>query len=103
MSIWVAAVGSSYMCNKEQTLNVTDTLTLYTFELRVQPFEVNKGEFATGRCLPEMVTLRHYPYVSGTLKPNAANMLETETWTVITIMGFSRIGYMSSLVKQVSI
>lgn len=49
MSIWAAAVGSSYMCNKEQTLNVTDTLTLYTFELRVQPFEVNKGEFATGR------------------------------------------------------
>uniref|UniRef100_A0A8C8CB72 Lysosomal-associated membrane protein 2 n=1 Tax=Oncorhynchus tshawytscha TaxID=74940 RepID=A0A8C8CB72_ONCTS len=47
MSIWAAAVGSSYMCNKEQTLNVTDTLTLYTFELRVQPFEVNKGEFAT--------------------------------------------------------
>ncbi|XP_041697797.2 lysosome-associated membrane glycoprotein 2 isoform X1 [Coregonus clupeaformis] len=46
MSVWVAAVGSSYMCNKEQTLNVTDTLTLYTFELRVQPFEVNKGEFA---------------------------------------------------------
>ncbi|XP_064830122.1 lysosome-associated membrane glycoprotein 2-like isoform X1 [Oncorhynchus masou masou] len=47
MSIWAAAVGSSYMCNKEQTLNVTDTLTLYTFELRVQPFEVIKGEFAT--------------------------------------------------------
>uniref|UniRef100_A0A4W5RTV3 Lysosomal-associated membrane protein 2 n=1 Tax=Hucho hucho TaxID=62062 RepID=A0A4W5RTV3_9TELE len=47
MSIWAATVGSSYMCNKEQTLNVTDTLTLYTFELRVQPFKVNKGEFAT--------------------------------------------------------
>ncbi|XP_041705191.1 lysosome-associated membrane glycoprotein 2 isoform X2 [Coregonus clupeaformis] len=47
MSVWVAAVGSSYMCNKEQTLNVTDTLTLYTFALRVQPFGVKKGEFAT--------------------------------------------------------
>ncbi|XP_029518228.2 lysosome-associated membrane glycoprotein 2-like isoform X2 [Oncorhynchus nerka] len=47
MSIWVAAVGSSYMCNKEQTLTVTETLTLYTFKLRVQPFGVEKGEFAT--------------------------------------------------------
>uniref|UniRef100_A0A4W5N1I7 Lysosomal-associated membrane protein 2 n=1 Tax=Hucho hucho TaxID=62062 RepID=A0A4W5N1I7_9TELE len=47
MSIWAAAVGSSYMCNKEQTLTVTDTLTLYTFKLRVQPFGVEKGEFAT--------------------------------------------------------
>ncbi|XP_045573959.1 lysosome-associated membrane glycoprotein 2 isoform X1 [Salmo salar] len=47
MSIWAAAVGSSYMCNKEQTLTVTETLTLYTFKLRVQPFGVEKGEFAT--------------------------------------------------------
>uniref|UniRef100_A0A8K9XCP5 Lysosomal-associated membrane protein 2 n=1 Tax=Oncorhynchus mykiss TaxID=8022 RepID=A0A8K9XCP5_ONCMY len=47
MSIWVAAVGSSYMCNREQTLTVTETLTLYTFKLRVQPFGVEKGEFAT--------------------------------------------------------
>ncbi|XP_023846018.1 lysosome-associated membrane glycoprotein 2 isoform X4 [Salvelinus sp. IW2-2015] len=47
MSIWAAAVGSSYMCNKEQTLTVTQTLTLYTFKLRVQPFGVEKGEFAT--------------------------------------------------------
>ncbi|XP_068571195.1 lysosome-associated membrane glycoprotein 2 isoform X2 [Cebidichthys violaceus] len=47
LSLWEAAVGSSYMCNKEQNYTITDQLTLYTFELQVQPFGVKKGLFST--------------------------------------------------------
>ncbi|KAL3973253.1 hypothetical protein ACER0C_024460 [Sarotherodon galilaeus] len=47
LNLWEASIGSSYMCNKEQTFNITDTLTIYTFSLHVQPFGVNKGVFST--------------------------------------------------------
>ncbi|KAM8909009.1 lysosome-associated membrane glycoprotein 2 isoform 2-T2 [Spinachia spinachia] len=47
LSLWEAAVGSSYMCNKEQNYTITGLLTLYTFDLRVQPFGVKKGVFST--------------------------------------------------------
>ncbi|XP_064185322.1 lysosome-associated membrane glycoprotein 2 isoform X2 [Anguilla rostrata] len=47
LSIWEAAVGSSYMCNKEQSYNITDTFSVNTFSLQVQPFEVNGNAFAT--------------------------------------------------------
>ncbi|XP_037316902.1 lysosome-associated membrane glycoprotein 2 isoform X1 [Pungitius pungitius] len=47
LSLWEAAVGSSYMCNKEQNYTITEALTLYTFDLRVQPFGVKKGVFST--------------------------------------------------------
>lgn len=47
LSLWQAAVGSSYMCNKEQTHNITNTFSLNTFSLRVQPFAVTGNVFAT--------------------------------------------------------
>ncbi|XP_068447890.1 lysosome-associated membrane glycoprotein 2 isoform X2 [Clinocottus analis] len=47
LSLWEAAVGSSYMCNKEQNYTITSQLTLYTFYLQVQPFGVKKGVFST--------------------------------------------------------
>ncbi|XP_038555658.1 lysosome-associated membrane glycoprotein 2 isoform X1 [Micropterus salmoides] len=47
LSLWEAAVGSSYMCNKEQNYTITSFLTLYTFNLQVQPFGVKKGIFST--------------------------------------------------------
>ncbi|XP_039454007.1 lysosome-associated membrane glycoprotein 2 [Oreochromis aureus] len=47
LNLWETSIGSSYMCNKEQTFNITDTLTIYTFSLHVQPFGVNKGVFST--------------------------------------------------------
>lgn len=49
LNLWEASIGSSYMCNKEQTFNITDTLSIHTFSLHVQPFGVNKGVFSTGR------------------------------------------------------
>ncbi|KAM4621814.1 lysosome-associated membrane glycoprotein 2 isoform 3-T3 [Polymixia lowei] len=52
LTLWEAAVGSSYMCQKQQNYNITDSLTLYTFELRVQPFGVNKGVFSTAEECP---------------------------------------------------
>lgn len=51
LSLWEAAVGSSYMCNKEQNYTITNLLTIYTFDLQVQPFGVKKGGFSTGRSL----------------------------------------------------
>nr|XP_046262853.1 lysosome-associated membrane glycoprotein 2 isoform X1 [Scatophagus argus] len=47
LSLWEAALHSSYMCNKEQNHTITSLLTLYTFNLQVQPFEVKKGDFST--------------------------------------------------------
>ncbi|XP_026214424.1 lysosome-associated membrane glycoprotein 2 isoform X2 [Anabas testudineus] len=47
LSLWEASVGSSYMCNKEQNNTITNLLSLYTFNLQVQPFEVKKGVFST--------------------------------------------------------
>ncbi|RXN07394.1 lysosome-associated membrane glyco 2-like isoform X1 [Labeo rohita] len=47
LSLWEASVGSSYMCKKEQSYNITDKLTLNTFELRVQPFGVQNNKFNT--------------------------------------------------------
>lgn len=37
------------MCNKEQNYSIDGNLTLFTFNLRVQPFGVSKGQFSTGR------------------------------------------------------
>ncbi|XP_055033835.2 lysosome-associated membrane glycoprotein 2 isoform X2 [Misgurnus anguillicaudatus] len=47
LSLWEASVGSSYMCRKEQSFNISDKLTLNTFELQVQPFGVQKNTFST--------------------------------------------------------
>ncbi|KAK2891150.1 hypothetical protein Q8A67_013793 [Cirrhinus molitorella] len=49
LSLWEASVGSSYMCKKEQSYNITDKLTLNTFELQVQPFGVQKNKFNTAQ------------------------------------------------------
>ncbi|XP_078116420.1 lysosome-associated membrane glycoprotein 2 isoform X3 [Sander vitreus] len=47
LSLWEAAVGTSYMCNKEQNYTITSPLTLYTFDLQVQPFGVKNDVFST--------------------------------------------------------
>ncbi|XP_016099871.1 lysosome-associated membrane glycoprotein 2-like [Sinocyclocheilus grahami] len=51
LSLWEASVGSSYMCKKEQSYNITDKLTINTFELQVQPFAVQNNKFNTGMYL----------------------------------------------------
>ncbi|KAJ8255124.1 hypothetical protein GJAV_G00201190 [Gymnothorax javanicus] len=47
LSLWEASLGSSYMCNKEQSYNITDQLSMNTFSLRVQPFNVQGYAFST--------------------------------------------------------
>ncbi|CAB1456225.1 unnamed protein product [Pleuronectes platessa] len=47
LTLWEAAIGSSYMCNKEQNYTITNLLSFYTFNLRVQPFGITKGDFNT--------------------------------------------------------
>ncbi|KAK7141357.1 hypothetical protein R3I93_015493 [Phoxinus phoxinus] len=47
LSLWEASFGSSYMCRKEQSYNISDKLTVNTFELQVQPFAVQKDMFGT--------------------------------------------------------
>ncbi|XP_077589470.1 lysosome-associated membrane glycoprotein 2 isoform X1 [Stigmatopora nigra] len=47
LSLWEAALGSSYMCNKEQNYSITSQLNIFTFNLQVQPFAVKKGLFST--------------------------------------------------------
>ncbi|CAM4614364.1 unnamed protein product [Leuciscus chuanchicus] len=47
LSLWEASFGSSYMCRKEQSYNISGNLTVNTFELQVQPFAVQKNMFGT--------------------------------------------------------
>ncbi|XP_030066434.1 lysosome-associated membrane glycoprotein 2 isoform X2 [Microcaecilia unicolor] len=49
LSYWETSLGSSYMCNSEQRLQVTDSFLLNTFNLRVQPFLVVDGKFSTAQ------------------------------------------------------
>uniref|UniRef100_A0A671MKX9 Lysosome-associated membrane glycoprotein 2-like n=1 Tax=Sinocyclocheilus anshuiensis TaxID=1608454 RepID=A0A671MKX9_9TELE len=58
LSLWEASVGSSYMCRKEQSYNITDKLTLNTFELQVQPFAVQNNKFNTGLLPPYAPTCK---------------------------------------------
>lgn len=57
LSLWEASLSSSYMCNKEQNYSINSDLTLFTFNLRVQPFGVNKGQFSTGRCFFDITAI----------------------------------------------
>ncbi|KAB1252811.1 Lysosome-associated membrane glycoprotein 2 [Camelus dromedarius] len=49
LSYWDAPLGSSYMCNKEQTVSVSGTFQINTFDLRVQPFSVMEGKYSTAQ------------------------------------------------------
>nr|XP_020038380.1 lysosome-associated membrane glycoprotein 2 isoform X1 [Castor canadensis] len=49
LSYWDAPLGSSYMCNKEQTVSVSGTFQINTFDLRVQPFNVKEGKYSTAQ------------------------------------------------------
>ncbi|XP_045151810.1 lysosome-associated membrane glycoprotein 2 isoform X1 [Echinops telfairi] len=49
LSYWDAPLGSSYMCNKEQTVAVSGAFQINTFDLRVQPFNVMEGKYSTAQ------------------------------------------------------
>ncbi|XP_066104840.1 lysosome-associated membrane glycoprotein 2 isoform X4 [Saccopteryx bilineata] len=49
LSYWDAPLGSSYMCNKEQTVSVSRAFQINTFDLRVQPFNVIEGKYSTAQ------------------------------------------------------
>ncbi|XP_053436062.1 lysosome-associated membrane glycoprotein 2 isoform X2 [Nycticebus coucang] len=49
LSYWDAPLGSSYMCNKEQTVSVSGAFQINTFNLRVQPFNVMEGKYSTAQ------------------------------------------------------
>ncbi|KAI3356350.1 hypothetical protein L3Q82_017579 [Scortum barcoo] len=42
-------LGYSYMCRKEQTLNVAQNLSINTFQVQVQPFGLSGDQFGTGK------------------------------------------------------
>nr|XP_019573220.1 PREDICTED: lysosome-associated membrane glycoprotein 2 isoform X2 [Rhinolophus sinicus] len=49
LTYWDAPLGSSYMCNKEQTVSVSGAFQINTFDLRVQPFNVVEGKYSTAQ------------------------------------------------------
>ncbi|XP_023649122.1 lysosome-associated membrane glycoprotein 2 isoform X2 [Paramormyrops kingsleyae] len=65
MSLWEAALGTSYMCNKQQTVNVSDSFAFVTYDLRVQPFEVKNSSFATAHQCPMDDTSILIPIIVG--------------------------------------
>ncbi|XP_053230618.1 lysosome-associated membrane glycoprotein 2 isoform X3 [Podarcis raffonei] len=46
LTFWEASLGSSYMCRKKETLVVTPSCSLHVFNLRIQPFQVQNGQFS---------------------------------------------------------
>uniref|UniRef100_A0A8C3R8S5 Lysosome-associated membrane glycoprotein 2 n=1 Tax=Cyanoderma ruficeps TaxID=181631 RepID=A0A8C3R8S5_9PASS len=48
-SKWDAFLGSSYMCRKEQTLQINEDVQVHTFNLWIQPFLVEANKFATAQ------------------------------------------------------
>lgn len=49
LSKWDASLGNSYMCRKEQTLEINENLQVHTFNLWVQPFLVKENKFSIGK------------------------------------------------------
>lgn len=49
LTYWDAPLGSSYMCNREQTVSVSGAFHINTFDLRVQPFSVVEGKYSTAQ------------------------------------------------------
>uniref|UniRef100_G3WBL3 Lysosomal associated membrane protein 2 n=1 Tax=Sarcophilus harrisii TaxID=9305 RepID=G3WBL3_SARHA len=49
LTCWDAPLGSSYMCKKEDVIVVSDSFKINTFDLRVQPFNVMEGKYATAQ------------------------------------------------------
>ncbi|XP_050820480.1 lysosome-associated membrane glycoprotein 2 isoform X1 [Gopherus flavomarginatus] len=55
LSIWDTFLGSSYMCQKEQTVLVTEDLQVHTFDLRIQPFKVQDNKYSKAEdCSPDV-------------------------------------------------
>ncbi|XP_030354543.1 lysosome-associated membrane glycoprotein 2 isoform X2 [Strigops habroptila] len=48
-SKWDAFLGTSYMCQKEQTLEISDSIQIHTFNLWIQPFLVEENKFSTAQ------------------------------------------------------
>ncbi|KAF7660893.1 hypothetical protein LDENG_00273670 [Lucifuga dentata] len=47
LALWEASNNSSYMCHSKQNYNITKLLSLFTFDLQVQPFGVKEGCYST--------------------------------------------------------
>ncbi|XP_066437775.1 lysosome-associated membrane glycoprotein 2 isoform X2 [Eleutherodactylus coqui] len=46
LSLWEASMGYSYLCHKEQLITVSEDLSINTFDVRVQPFNVQNATYA---------------------------------------------------------
>ncbi|XP_064206555.1 lysosome-associated membrane glycoprotein 2-like isoform X1 [Anguilla rostrata] len=52
LSLWEGSLGSSYMCRRDQTYNITDVLILRTRDLQVQPYMVENNSYSTAEDCP---------------------------------------------------
>lgn len=50
-------LGYSYRCRNKETLNVAQNLSIYTFQLQVQPFGVTGKQFAAGNIYNQAYSL----------------------------------------------
>ncbi|XP_075691880.1 lysosome-associated membrane glycoprotein 2 isoform X3 [Rhinoderma darwinii] len=46
LSLWEASMSNSYLCHKEQLITVSEDLNINTFDVRVQPFNVQNETYA---------------------------------------------------------
>ncbi|XP_026530570.1 lysosome-associated membrane glycoprotein 2 [Notechis scutatus] len=51
---WETTMGNSYLCRKEESILVSPGYKINIFDLKIQPFEVEEGQFsAAGECLQD--------------------------------------------------
>ncbi|KAG8144569.1 hypothetical protein E2320_013056 [Naja naja] len=50
---WETTMGNSYLCRKEQSILVSPGYKINIFDLKIQPFEVEEGQFSAAEdCIP---------------------------------------------------
>ncbi|KAH0630867.1 hypothetical protein JD844_004177 [Phrynosoma platyrhinos] len=67
LNYWEASFGSSYMCQKEQTLIVTPGYKMNIFDLKIQPFDVKENQYAAAEECKSSDLLFIIPIVVGVL------------------------------------
>ncbi|XP_042334333.1 lysosome-associated membrane glycoprotein 2 isoform X3 [Sceloporus undulatus] len=67
LNYWEASLGSSYMCQKEETLIVTPGYKMNIFDLKIQPFDVKDNQYAAAEECKSSDLLFIIPIVVGVL------------------------------------
>ncbi|ETE62231.1 Lysosome-associated membrane glycoprotein 1, partial [Ophiophagus hannah] len=80
---WETTMGNSYLCRKEESILVSPGYKINVFDLKIQPFEVEEGQFSAGHL---EVYLCPQGHLSGANESGA--FLELLERTVLGLLNF---------------